>query len=87
MDLNSSRKEPLKDNKWDASQNTIKNMLDKRTVQNPGNKIENLMKEYAKLTKGGTVSTLETGYWMISPNRNGGYAWARIQSDGESLCI
>ena len=76
-------KEPLKDKKWDASQNKLKNMWDKKTVQNPGSQIETQMKNYAKLTKGDTVFTLDTGYWLISPNREGGYAWARIRSDGK----
>ena len=45
--------------------------------------IEAQMKLYADLTKGNTVSTLETGYWMITNAVKDGYAWCRAKSNGE----
>ena len=30
---------------------------------------------------------MEVGYWMISPDRNGGYAYAKICSNGYSFYL
>ena len=49
--------------------------------------IEDQLKLYAKLTKGGTVNELDRGYWMISNKRSGGYAWCRIRSDGQFFFV
>lgn len=58
-------------------------MLSKRTVENSNDEIKTQMKLYATLTKGDSVFTLDQGFWLISPCRDGGYAWARTKSDGE----
>ena len=44
--------------------------------------IDAQLKNYAKLTNGGTTDKLKIGYWMISNKRSGGFAWCRIKSDG-----
>ena len=63
-------------------------MREKSLVKNQNNQIDAQMKLYAKLTKGGTVSELDQGYWLICNKRCGGegsYAWCRIQSDGKFI--
>ena len=57
-------------------------MREKTTVRNHSNQIDDQMKLYAELTKGGTTEWLDEGYWMISNKRSGGLAWCRIKSDG-----
>ena len=62
-------------------------MREKTTVRNQSNQIDVQMKLYAKLTKGDTEFELEKGYWMISNQRSGGYAWCRIESDGKFYTV
>ena len=68
--------------KYDASENKLKKIRQKCSLKFQNNEIEAQLKKYATLTKGDTVYELDEGYWMISNERSGGFAWCRIKSDG-----
>lgn len=77
------RNDPYKDSKYDASQNKLKKMMESMVgfFYQP-DQVKAQMKLYAELTEGNKVTTLPTGYWMITNAKKDGYAWCRARSNG-----